>query len=65
VTQVSPERIKVIAGAARIALEPGSAERIAKAVSVPIERIAGANIGVPLEVEPSTFVVVQQSELRR
>jgi hypothetical protein len=64
-TEVSPERIKVIAGAARIALEPGSAERIVRATSVPVQRIASANIEVPLEVEPSSFLVMQQSELRR
>ncbi len=59
------ERVEAIAKAARIAIEPGSAERIAGAVAIPVNRLAKEDIALPLEVEPSTFMAVQQREIGR
>jgi hypothetical protein len=62
---VSPERIAVIARAARIPLQPASAERIAASVSMPVNRLAAADLAIPFEAEPSTFLVIQQREIDR
>ncbi len=62
---VSPGRIAAIAAAARIPIEPGTPERVAGAVSMPVNRLSEANLVLPMEVEPSTFMAVQQKEIRR
>jgi hypothetical protein len=62
---VSPERIRIIAGAARITIAPGSAERVAAAVTPAVDRISEANLALPLEIEPASFMSVQQREIGR
>jgi hypothetical protein len=60
---VDPERICVLAEAARVPLRAESPERIARAVTPTITRFAAENLAIPLETEPSTFVVVQRREI--
>jgi hypothetical protein len=62
---VSPERIRVIAGAARIPIAPESAERVAAAVTPAVNRLSDANLALPLEIEPSSFMAVQQRKTGR
>jgi hypothetical protein len=62
---VSPERIRIIAGAARIPIAPESAERVAAAVTPAVDRISEANLALPLEIEPASFMAVQQRETGR
>jgi hypothetical protein len=63
--EVSPNRITAIAEAARVPIETASAERIAGAVSFAVNRLAAANLAIPLEVEPSSFVAIQLREIDR
>ena len=60
---VDPERIRVLAEAARVPLRAQSPERIARAVTPTVTRFAAENLALPLEAEPSTFVVVQRREI--
>ena len=62
---VSPERVRLCAQAARVTLEPGSAERVASAVSPTVERFAAEDVKLPLEIEPASFVAVQRGEASR
>jgi hypothetical protein len=62
---VSAERVRVIAGATRIPIAPASTERVAAAVSPAINRLSTANLALPLEIEPASFLAVQQREIRR
>jgi hypothetical protein len=62
---VSPDRIAVISEAARIPIEPASAVRVAGAIAMPVNRLAASNLAIPLEIEPSTFMVIQQGEIVR
>lgn len=62
---IPARRIAAIAEAARIPVEPASAERVAGAVAPAVKRLAAANLAIPLETEPSSFVVVQQREIAR
>jgi hypothetical protein len=59
---VSPERIAAVAAAARIPLPRNGAERIARAVTMPVTRFAAANIALDMEVEPATFVALQRKD---
>jgi hypothetical protein len=59
------ERITTIAAAAQVPLAPGAASRIAGATAATIARFAGEQVEIALEIEPSTFVVVQRRELGR
>ena len=59
---VSPERVAAFAAAARIPLPRNGAERIARAVTMPVTRFAAATIALDLEVEPATFVAVQRKD---
>ena len=63
--EIDPERIRVIAEAAHVPLDPASPARIARAVAPTAGRFAEARPVIPFEAEPSTFVVVQQGELHR
>jgi hypothetical protein len=63
--EITPERIATIAAAAQVPLAPGAAARIARATAATIARFAGEQVEIALEIEPSTFVVVQRSELGR
>jgi hypothetical protein len=60
---VDPERIRVMAVAARVPLRAEAPARIARAVAPNIARFAAEKLALPLETEPSTFVVVQRREI--
>jgi hypothetical protein len=62
---VSPERIATLAAAARVSLASDGAARIARAVTPMLTRFAAAEIAMPLETEPSTFVAVQHKDAGR
>jgi hypothetical protein len=55
---VTPERIAVMAAAARIPLPEGSPARIAKAVAPVAARMAQGDIAIAFEVEPATYTMV-------
>jgi hypothetical protein len=63
--ETTAERIATIAAAAQVPLAPGAAERIARATTATIARFASEQVDIALETEPSTFVMVQRSELER
>ena len=56
--EVTPERVEIIAAAARIQVDAAAAERVARAVRFTAKIFAEEKISLPMEVEPSTFVVV-------
>jgi hypothetical protein len=62
---VSAERILTVAEAARIPIEPQSAKRVAAAVTPAVNRLSAANLTIALEIEPSSFMAVQQREIKR
>jgi hypothetical protein len=62
---VSPDRVTAIAAAARIPLPEGAAARISAAVGPMVLRYAAANITMPLETEPSSYLVVQHKDSDR
>ena len=62
---VGAKRILTIAEAARIPIEPQSAERVAGAVGPAVSRLTAAKLTIPLEIEPSSFTAVQLREIRR
>ena len=62
---VKPERIAALAAAARVPLSDDAPARIARAVTPTVTRYAAENIAIPLETEPSSFVVVQQRDAAR
>jgi hypothetical protein len=57
------ERIRLNAAAARIALHPDAPTRIARAVTPTLARLEAARLAMPMEVEPSTFAVLQRREI--
>ena len=63
--EIDPERIRIIAEAACVPLDPASPARIARAVAPTAARFAAARPVIPFEAEPSTFTVVQHGELDR
>jgi hypothetical protein len=58
--EVPPERVQVIAAAARVPLEFSTAARVARAVNPTVARFASAEPAFPFETEPASFVVVQR-----
>jgi hypothetical protein len=62
---VSPDRVAALAAAARVPLAEDAPARIARAVTPTVTRYATENIAIPLETEPSSFVVVQQRDAGR
>jgi hypothetical protein len=62
---LSAERILTVAEAARIPIEPQSASRVAAAVGPAVSRLTAAQLTIPLEIEPSSFMTVQQREIQR
>ena len=60
--EVSPARVAATAAATRVPLPRNGAERIARAVTMPVTRFAAANIALDMEVEPATFVAVQRKD---
>jgi hypothetical protein len=57
------QRIRLNAEAVRIALAEDAPDRIARAVTPTLERLAEGKLTIPLEVEPSSFAVVQRREI--
>ena len=64
-SEVSPERVAALAAAARVPLANGAAARIAGAVTPTVTRYVAENIAIPLEIEPSSFLVVQHRDAGR
>ena len=62
---VSPERIAALAAAARVPLAEDAPARIARAVTPTVTRYAAENIAIPLETEPSSFVMAQHKDAGR
>jgi hypothetical protein len=62
---VTPERIAAIAAAARVPLSEKGPASIARAVAPMVARYAAENIAMPLETEPSSFLVVQHKDAGR
>jgi hypothetical protein len=62
---VSPERIAALAAAARVPLSEDGPARIARAVAPTVTRYAAENLAIPLETEPSSFIVVQRRDSAR
>lgn len=56
--KATAERVATIAAAARVPLREDAAARIANAVAPAVARFGEEKIALPLEVEPSTYVVV-------
>ena len=63
--EITAERVQIIAAAARVPLSPASTERVASAIAPAVKRLSEANLALPLEVEPATFMAVQLGEMRR
>ncbi|MDB5601628.1 MAG: hypothetical protein JWN71_3672 [Xanthobacteraceae bacterium] len=61
--EVTAERIRIMAAAARVQLADESAARIAHAVTPTVARFAKENLSIPFETEPSTFTVVQRQDI--
>jgi hypothetical protein len=62
---LTAERMAIFAAAARVQLDAAAAARVARAVSPTIARFSAADVVVPFEVEPATFVLVQHQEAGR
>jgi hypothetical protein len=62
---VTPERIQMMAAAARIAVADDGPARIARAVGPTVARYAAENIAMALETEPASFLVVQCKDAPR
>ena len=62
---MSPERVAALAAAARVPLADDAPARIARAVTPTVTRYAAEKIAIPLETEPSSFVVVQRKDAGR
>jgi hypothetical protein len=58
-----PERIRLNAEAVRIALSADSVARITRTVTPVLERLAAEKLAVPMDIEPSTFTVIQRREI--
>ncbi len=55
---VTPDRVAMMAAAARVPLPDGSSARIAKAVAPAVSRMAEQDIVIAFEVEPSTYEMI-------
>jgi hypothetical protein len=64
-SDVSPDRVAAIAAAARIPLAEGRAARIASTVTPMVASYVAGNIAMPLETEPSSYLVVQHKDAGR
>ena len=62
---VTPERVAMLAAGARVPLDGEGAARIARAVTPMLTRVAAGAIAMPLETEPSTFVLLQHEDAGR
>ena len=63
--EVTAQRVEAVAAAARVPLDAASAARVARATNPTIARFTAEKIALPLEVEPSTYVVVARKEIGR
>lgn len=63
--KVTPERISIMAAAARIPLPEGSPARIAKAVTPVVARMAQDDIAVAFETEPASYIAVARKGAKR
>ena len=57
------ERIRLNAAAVGIVLDPDSPARIARAITPTLARLEQERPVLPLDVEPSTFAVLQRAEI--
>jgi len=64
-SDVSPDRVAAIAAAARIPLAEGREAVIARAVTPMVATYVAANIAMPLETEPSSYLVAQHKDAGR
>jgi hypothetical protein len=64
-SDAATERVAALAAAARVPLADGAAARIAGATAPTIARYAAENVAMPLETEPSSFLVVQHKDADR
>ncbi len=62
---VTPERIAIMAAAARVPLPDGSPARIAKAVAPVLARMAQDDIAITFEVEPATYEMIARRGAKR
>jgi hypothetical protein len=62
---VTPERVAAIAAAARVPIPDDAPARIARAVTPTVTRYSEGKIAIPLETEPSSFMVVQHKDAGR
>jgi hypothetical protein len=62
---VTPERVAIMAAAARVSLPEGSPARIAKAVTPVVTRMAQDDIAIAFEVEPSTYELIARRGAKR
>ena len=62
---VTPERVAAVAAAARVPLSEKGPASIARAVTPTVTRYAAENIAIPMETEPSSFLVVQHKDAGR
>jgi len=60
---VDPDRIRMMAEAARVPLRADAPARIARAVAPTVTRFGAEKLALALETEPSTFAVVQRREI--
>jgi hypothetical protein len=63
--EINPERIRVMADAARVPIGAEAPARIARALTPTITNFAALKLAMPLEVEPSTYTVVLRREVER
>ena len=63
--KVTPERVSMMAQAARVPLPEGSPARIAKALTPVVARMAQDDIAVAFEVEPASYVAVARQGANR
>jgi hypothetical protein len=61
--EISSDRVLANSRAARVPLKPEDAARIARAVGPVAARFAAAEIALPLETEPASFLTVQRREI--
>jgi hypothetical protein len=63
--KVTPERIAIMAAAARVPLPESSSARIAKAVAPVAARMAQDDIAISFETEPASYVAVARQGANR
>jgi hypothetical protein len=60
---VTPERVAVMAAAARVPLTAESCARVARAAGPTAARFAATNLALAFEVEPSTYTAIARREI--